>query len=118
MDERFEKTDKEKIRAELFEETMEGSANYVSIKASKIIDYDYGILYFDNTKDVDFKEIVPTIKNGAVDQSIIGDRIVYESGALLCEYLDAIGAKNWQEELNAKGKKDTTLYSIIKENLN
>ncbi len=118
MDERFEKTDEEKIRAEIFEETMEGAANYVSIKASKIINYDYGILYFDNTKDVDFKEIVPTIKNGAVDQSIIGDRIVYESGALLCEYLDAIGAKNWQEELNAKGKKDTTLYSLIKENLN
>lgn len=118
MDERFENTDKEKIRAEIFEETMEGAANYVSIKASKIINNDYGILYFDNTKDVDFKEIVPTIKKGSIDQSIIGDRIVYESGALLCEYLDAIGAKNWQEELNAKGKKDTTLYSLIKENLN
>lgn len=117
MDERFENTDKEKIRAEIFEETMEGAANYVSIKASKIIDYDYGILYFDNTKDVDFKEIVPTIKNGAVDQSIIGDRIVYESGALLCQYLDAIDASDWQEKLNAKGKTDISLYSIIKENL-
>lgn len=117
MDERFENTDKEKIRAEIFEETMEGAANYVSIKASKIIDYDYGILYFDNTKDVDFKEIVPTIKNGAVDQSIIGDRIVYESGALLCQYLDAIDASDWQEKLNAKDKTDISLYSIIKENL-
>lgn len=118
MDERFEKTDEEKRRAEIFEETMEGAANYVSMKASKILDYDYGILYFDNTEDVDFKEIVPTIKKGAVDQSIIGDRIVYESGALLCEYLDAIEARNWQEEFNPKGKKDTTLYSLIKENLN
>lgn len=117
MDERFEKTDKEKIRAEIFEETMEGAANYVSIKASKIVGYDYGILYFDNTKDVDFVDIVPTIKKGEVDQSILGEKIVYESGALLCQYLDAIDAPDWQEKLNAKGKTDVSLYSIIKENL-
>lgn len=117
MDERFEKTDKEKIDSEIFEETMEGAANYVSIKASKIIGYDYGILYFDNTKDVDFADIVPTLKKGEVDQSILGEKIVYESGALLCKYLDAIGDKNWQEKLNSKGKTDISLYSIIKENL-
>lgn len=62
MDERFEKTDTEKIQAEIFEETMEGTANYVSIKAAKVVDYDYGILYFDNAKNVKFDEIVPTIK--------------------------------------------------------
>lgn len=114
MDERFENTDKEKIEAEIFEETMERAANYVSIKASKIIGYDYGILYFDNTKDVDFVDIVPTIKKGEVDQSILGEKIVYESGALLCQYLDAIEASDWQEKLNAKGKTDLSLYSLIK----
>lgn len=118
MDERFEKTNPEKIQAEIFEETMEGAANYVSIKAAKIVGYDYGILYFDNTKNVKFDEIVPTIKKGQINQSIIGEKIVYESGALLCQYLDKIEVKNWQEKLNNKGKKDISLYSIIKENLN
>ena len=118
MDERFEKTDPEKIQAEIFEETMEGAANYVSIKAAKIVGYDYGILYFDNTKNVKFDQIVPTIKKGQIDQSIIGEKIVYESGALLCQYLDSIEAQNWQEKLNNKGKKDISLYSILKENLN
>lgn len=118
MDERFEKTDPEKIQAEIFEETMEGAANYVSIKAAKIVGYDYGILYFDNTKNVKFDQIVPTIKKGQINQSIIGEKIVYESGALLCQYLDKIEVKNWQEKLNNKGKKDISLYSIIKENLN
>lgn len=118
MDKRFEKTDTEKIQAEIFEETMEGTANYVSIKAAKVVDYDYGILYFDNTKNVKFDEIVPTIKKGQISQSIIGEKIVYESGALLCEYLDKIEVKDWQEKLNNKGKKDISLYSIIKENLN
>lgn len=72
MDERFENTDSEKIQAEIFEETMEGTANYVSIKAAKVVGYDYGILYFDNTKNVKFDEIVPTIKKGQINQSIIG----------------------------------------------
>ena len=118
MDERFKKTDPEKINAEIFEETMEGTANYVSIKAAKVVGYDYGILYFDNTKNVKFDEIVPTIKKGQINQSIIGEKIVYESGALLCQYLDRIEVKDWQEKLNNKGKKDISLYSIIKENLN
>lgn len=118
MDERFKKTDPEKIKAEIFEETMEGTANYVSIKAAKIVGYDYGILYFDNTKNVKFDEIVPTIKKGQINQSIIGEKIVYESGALLCQYLDRIEVKDWQEKINNKGKKDISLYSIIKENLN
>jgi len=36
----------------------------------------------------------------------------------LCEYLDKIEVKDWQEKLNNKDKKDISLYSIIKENLN
>lgn len=97
---------------------MEGTANYVSIKPAKIVEYDYGILYFDNTKNIKFDQIVPTIKKGEIDQSIIGEKIVYESVALLCQYLDRIEVENWQEKLNNKGKKDISLYSILKENLN
>ena len=36
----------------------------------------------------------------------------------MCEYLDKIEVKDWQEKLNNKDKKDISLYSIIKENLN
>lgn len=114
MDQRFESTDAEKIKAEINEELVEGTAQYLTIKASQIVNYDYGILYFDNTKDVRFKDIVPTIKFGQVDQSIIGDRIVYDSGALLCELLDSISTENWQEVLNNKKDEDIYLYQLIK----
>lgn len=114
MDERIKFTDNEKLKAELVEETIEGTAQYVEIKAARAINYDLGILYFDNTKDVCFSDILPTLKKGQIDQSLIGSHLVYASGALLCFAMDKIDFPNWQNLLTEKNKKESyTLYDLI-----
>ena len=97
-------------------ETAEGTAQYVGIKASKIVGYDYGVMYFDNTKDVSFSEVIPMLKAGGIDKSFLADRMPYETGALLCELLEALHVENWQEHLNAQtADTPVTLYSEIHE---
>ena len=113
------KLNPEYLKEELAMETAEGTANYVSIKASKIVNYDYGIMYFDNTKNVKFSEVVPMLKLGKIDSSFLADRMPYETGALLCELADALEINNWQEKLNQQIKKEPIyIYNIIKDYLN
>lgn len=114
MEDRKKFTDSEKLKAELVEETIEGTAQYVEIKAAQVIDYDLGILYFDNTKDVNFSDILPTLKKGQIDQSLIGSHLVYASGALLCFAMDKMNFPNWQDLLMERNKKESyTLYDLI-----
>lgn len=116
MKKRKENTDKEKLKAELSEETIEGTAQYVGIKSAQSIDYDLGILYFTNTNKVKFSEIVPTIKDGKVDQSIIGSHIVYDSGALLCFAMDKLDFPDWQQTIIEKNDNDVyTINDLIED---
>lgn len=115
MQERIAKTDGEKLKAELGEETVEGTADYVGIKAAKAVDYDLDVMYFTNTTDIRFSDIVPSLRQGIIDQGLIGDKMVYESGALLCFAFDALGLP-WQEKLNANGPDHwVTLYDLAHE---
>lgn len=99
-------------------ETVEGTAQYVCICASRIVGYDYGVMYFDNTSNVSFSEVIPMFRSGGIDESFLDDRMPYETGALLCELLDALGVQGWQERLNAQTQEAaTTLYAIIQEYL-
>lgn len=106
------------LNAELSMETAEGTAQYVCIKASKIAGYDYGMMCFDNTKDVLFSEVIPVLKSGRIEKSFLADRMPYETGALLCELLDVLDANGWQDSLNSQtSEHPITLYSVIKEYL-
>ncbi|EGO5077190.1 hypothetical protein H6229_002743 [Enterococcus faecalis] len=108
----------EKLIEEQMAETIEGTAQYVQIKAAKIINYDYDILYFLN-KTISFSEAIHDIKKQVVNQSIIGSDIVYSSGALLCKLLDFFEVSNWQETLNKQTLNDSvTLYSLLKNFIN
>lgn len=119
MKKRKENTDKEKLKAELAEETIEGTAQYVGIKSAKSVDYDLGILYFTNTNKVKFSEIVPTMKQGKVDQSIIGSHIVYDSGALLCFAMDKLDFLDWQQTLIEKNNNSIyTINDLIEDHYN
>lgn len=116
MEERSKKTDPEKLKAELIEETIEGTAQYVGIKAAKATGYDLGVLYFDNTKDVRFSDILPALEEGKIDQSLLGSHIVYASGALLCFALDQMEIPHWQQTLMEKNKTESyTLYDLVKD---
>lgn len=116
MNERIEKTDTEKLQFELGQETIEGTAEYAGMKAADAIGYDLGIMYFTNTTDVQFSDIVPSIRDEVIDQSLIGSKMVYESGALLSYLLEVLEVENWQERLNNNNSEEIiTLYDLISE---
>lgn len=103
------------LNKELSMETAEGTATYVGIKASEIVNYDFGIMYFQNTKDVPFTDIIPLLESGGIDESMLSDKIPYSSGAQLCLLLDALQVPNWKAELNEQTlSTPVTLYSLLK----
>lgn len=102
------------VKKELERETVEGTATYVGIKASKIADYDYGVMYFDNIKDVPFSDLQRVVESGLYEKQKLADRIPYETGALLCLLMDELKIPNWQETLNSQTiAEPVTLYDII-----
>jgi len=102
--------------SEVSKETAEGSATYVSIKASKMVGYDYGVMYFDNVKDVSFGDVFPQLEAGNLEKEYLYTRMPYETGALLCEMMDALNVPDWQETLNKQTlDAPQTLYSVLKQ---
>ena len=114
MDQRI-KENKEYLNSELSMETAEGTATYVGIKASDIVGYDYGVMYFDNAKNVSISEVIPKLNEGYLEKSFLAERMPYETGALLCLLMDSLNVPDWQEKLNEQTKDNpVTLYSILK----
>lgn len=110
------KANPEYMKKELSVETAEGTATYVGIKAAKITNYDFGIMYFDNAKNIPFSDIIPTYKKGKLDKSLFVTRFPYDTGALLCFLCDKLSIPNWQERLNEQTlEKPLNLYNILKE---
>ena len=66
LDERIA-SNPEYITSELIKERDEGTATYVSIKASRLVGYDYGVMYFDNVKDVPFCDVFSQINAGNLE---------------------------------------------------
>ena len=114
MDERM-KANKAYTTSEASKETAEGTATYVGIKASKYVGYDYGVMYFDNIKDVSFSDVFPQIDAGKLTAAFLFSRMPYETGALLCQMMDALKIPGWQKELNSQTlETPQTIYSVIK----
>jgi hypothetical protein len=106
----------------LMKETVEGTATYIGIKASNIVNYDFGVMYFDNVKNVAFDDVFKQIDMGKIDNSFLINRAPYEVGSEISLLLDQLEVPNWQETLNTQTKDSPqTLYSILKnyvDNLN
>lgn len=92
-------------------ETVEGSAEYVGIQASRIVGYDYGVMYFTNQTDVPFSTVVPNVEAGLVSRDFVADSIPYRTGATLCQLMDAMELTDWQERLN--NREEATLLSVL-----
>lgn len=107
------------VKEEILTETFEGTAEYVSIKASKLADYDYELMTFMSNSGkviIRFDSIIPSIKNGDTDKSVLSTNIVYCSGALLCMVLDELEHDTWQELVaSSRTNKIITLYDVINE---
>lgn len=118
-DKRFQ-ADASHMKEETQAETEEGVATYVDMKAAKLIGYDLQIMQFPDKNDdskvdiLPFDSIVPALQSGAGDSSIISTNIVYHSGALLCQLLDALEVPDWQDTLNHQtNEHHITLYQVL-----
>lgn len=104
----------EYVNLELARETTEGTATYVGIKASEITGYDFGVMYFDNAKNIPFSGLENDVESGLFQKRFLADRIPYETGALLCLLMDELEIPDWKETLNSQTEENhITLYSII-----
>lgn len=93
--------DPDYVSQERWMETVEGTATYLGIMASRAVGYDFGPMYFDNTKEARFTEVVPFLKTGQIDNDFLRNRLPYESGAQLCLLLAALApGGEWQAFLN------------------
>lgn len=114
----------EYMQEELQAETNEGTATYVGLNASRMVGYDYKIMHFNASSvggevvEWPFDTVVPMIKNGECSKDAIATDLVYQTGSLLCELLDALEVPDWQERLNEQTSQlPVTLYSLLAEYL-
>lgn len=115
VSERIE-SNKEYVTSELSQETAEGTAQYLTIKTSKLVGYDYGIMYFDNVTNVPLSDIFKQIEAGNFNVNYLYSQMPYQTGALLCFLFDELEIPNWQEKLNSQTlDKPVYLYDILKE---
>ncbi len=107
------------VTAELRAETEEGTATYIGIKASDAAGYPFDVMCFEQegqrVEHMSFETLIPSIKDGTMVKYAIASDFVYQSGALLCQVLDAIEADGWQEMLNRQTEEaPLTLYDVVK----
>lgn len=109
---------KEYVLSEISKETAEGTAQYLTIKTAKLIGYDYGVMYFDNKKNVPFSEVYKQLEAGNLKNDFLYSRMPYETGAQLCFLFDALNIPNWQKKLNNQTlEKPINLYDILRDYL-
>lgn len=109
----------EYMKKELDRETTEGTATYIGIKASELVVYDFGVMYFDNVKNIPFSDLKRAIDSDAFDKQNLASRIPYETGALLCLLMEKMEIPDWQDKLNNQTKDNQiNLHSIIDDYLN
>lgn len=119
--EKLRKLNPSYFKNEMLAELFEGTANYVSAKASKATNYRYNVTcYSDPTgkkmEHIPFNEIMPLIESRQMPISSISTNWVYSSGGLWCEVLDKLGSTSWQVRLNNQtNQKPVTLYDLVKE---
>ena len=110
------KNNKEYVSLQLEKELSEGTATYIGIKASERVGYDFGVMYFDNRKEIPFSEIPEGLEVNAIETDFLFKRFPYESGAQICFLLDALQMEGWQQKLNMQNKEHpVTLYTVLKE---
>lgn len=106
------------VKERMFE-TVEGTATYVGILASRAVEYDFGPMYFDNTKNADFSSVIPFYKSGKLEEGFLRDRLPYETGAELALILHSLAPEdNWQQYLNEQNlREERTLIDALEQTL-
>lgn len=103
IEERRLVTKPEYVGQEGWMETVEGTAEFMGIPASRAVGYDFGIMYFDNTRDVPFSDVIPFCREGKLKENFLRDRLPYETGGQITLLLDGIDpAGTCQDYLNGQ----------------
>lgn len=111
-------SNREYVLSELSHETAEGTAQYLTIKASKLVGYDYGIMYFDNVKNVPMSDVFDQIDAGNISLDYLYNQMPYQIGASLCFLFDELDIPDWQQKLNSQTlEQPINLYDILKDYL-
>ncbi|MDM0612804.1 hypothetical protein QTH09_17475 [Clostridium perfringens] len=111
-------SNKDYVLSEISKETAEGTAQYLTLKTSKLIGYDYGIMYFDNIQNVPFSDVFNQLDAGNLNINFLYDKMPYETGAQLCLLFDSLNIPNWQEKLNSQTLENPiNLYDVLKDYL-
>ncbi len=103
------------------EETFEGTATYIGLATAKAIGYHFlaGSVAASNGEHTDhypLDQVIPMILSGAMSDSTLSSHWPYQTGALLCQVLDEMGNKTWQQQLNEQSHDQIlTLHALIKE---
>lgn len=109
---------KNAVQASQETETVEGTANYFSLKYSKMIYRQrFKPLYkIRRDKDRKFMTAFRLISEKLILKNEINDGMLYDTGASLCLAMDRLKVPKWQERLNLQGRNhQVTLYSELKE---
>ena len=119
VEKRREKENPKYVVKERMLETVEGTATYVGILASRAVGYDFGPMYFDNTKNADFSSVIPFYKSGKLEEGFLRDRLPYETGAELALILHSLDpGDNWQRYLNEQNlREQRTLIDALEQSL-
>lgn len=117
IDAQRETADPRYVADEQWMETVGGTAEFMSVRAARIVDYPFGVMTFDNADHAPFTEVVPTVQSGQVKPSFLRDRLPYESGAQSSLLLDAIGPEGtWQRRLSEQTPAQrVTLAAVLAE---
>lgn len=107
---------REYVLSEFSRETAEGTAQYLTIKASRAVGYDYGIMYFDNVTNVPLSDVFSQIDAGNFSVDYLYDQMPYQTGALLCLLFDELDIPDWQKKLNTQTlDQPINLYDILQD---
>lgn len=106
------------MEAESLTETAEGVATYIGLHSSKIVGYEFEIMTVNGPNNEKIKLpvdlIVPMLKSGELSKSTISSNFIYDTGALLCELLDALEVPDWQMRLNEQTEETpVTLFTLL-----
>lgn len=110
LNETYIKDEREKI-------TYEGSAFYVAIRAARLTETPYNLIFFgeDNEeKETAFYNTFTKMSKDEIPATYVSEQSLYSIGAQLCIMLNNLNISDWQKEINASYDDNVvTIYDVI-----
>ncbi len=112
-----EKINKTYIKDEREKITYEGSAFYVAIRAARLTETHYNLIFFgeDNEeKETAFYNTFTKMSKDEIPATYVSEQSLYSIGAQLCIMLNNLNINDWQKEINASYEDNViTIYDVI-----